>query len=247
MKKRNYPYLLPLLFGLACFIIWGFTNVTGTPTKNVSLDFTSRILENGKYITVTGEVYYNVPEKRMTTHLTTPFENITIVNSTGEMKIYDPKDNSVVYSTSDVNSSESSYFHHFFNNSVSDMGLQKLGYKIIDTKIDEGMFVTWWMPKEPAGNPIKRIELAHLKSNIAYMGIISQKEKPLGKVFFSKYEKVGSFNVPLLITEFGYNAKNDSTITKKVYSNPKINEQVNVKYLDYKIPANAKVVKIKSK
>jgi hypothetical protein len=211
-------------------------------TKCVSFDFTSKILEKGKYISVSGEMYYDLAEKKMITHLTKPFENITIANSLGEVKIYDPKENSVVYSNNQANTTESSYFHHFFNSSSSDMGLQKLGFVIIDTKIDDGMFVTKWAPKEP-GRDIKRIELAHQKSNIMYMGIISQKEKPLGKVFFSKHTKTGEFVIPLSITELGYSALGDSTITKKIYSNPKTNEQVNAKYLNYQIPKDAKVVK----
>jgi hypothetical protein len=179
----------------------------------------------------------------MTTHLVQPFENITIVNPEGEMRNYDPKENTVMISVSEINSSESSYFHHFLNGSSSDMGLQKLGYKVENTRIDEGMLVTTWVPKDPS-SAIRRVELAHLKSNIIFMGFISAKNKYLGKVFFSKHEKIGEYVVPMYITEISYMEKNDSVVTRKVYSNPKLNEQVNVKYANYQIPMNAKVVKL---
>jgi len=238
MNKHKIPLTLLILF-----ILFGFTKFQSVKTKQVSLDFTSKILEKGKYIAVSGEMYYSIPDKRMTTHLTIPFENITIANANGEMKIYDAKENTVMYSTSEANSTESSYFHHFFNSSTSDMGLQKLGYTIFNTKIDDGMLVTSWMPKQN-NTPIKRIVLAHMKSNIMYMEIVSGKNKPMGKVFFSKHSKVGEFTIPLSITEFSYSDNGDSVVTKKVYSNPKVNELVNSKYINYQVPKNAKVVKV---
>lgn len=231
---------------LICFlgvvVVFGFSIYKPTATKQVSLDFTSKILEKGKYITVSGEMYYDIGGKRMTTHLTKPFENVTVVNVNGEMKIYDPLDNTVVYSNSQMNTTESSYFHHFFNFSSSDMGLQKLGYVISSTKVEDGMIITTWVPKEEKTTPIKSIELAHQKSDIMYMGVMSKKKKFLGKVFFSKHQKVGEFSIPMSITEFGYSEKGDSTVTKKVYSNPKVNEQVNSKYINFQVPKNAKVV-----
>jgi beta-mannanase len=48
--------------------------------------------------------------------------------------------------------------------------------------------------------------------------------------------------LPLKITEIAYQDKGDSTVTSKTYYNPKINKEVNATYLDFKIPANAKVV-----
>ena len=44
------------------------------------------------------------------------------------------------------------------------------------------------------------------------------------------------------ITEFQY-IQNDSIITKRSYSEPKLNDEVGNTYLNYKIPDNAKVVK----
>ena len=48
--------------------------------------------------------------------------------------------------------------------------------------------------------------------------------------------------MPFAITEFEYMSPTDSIITKRVYSNLKINTQVDEKFLDFKIPSSAKVV-----
>jgi hypothetical protein len=241
VKAKNVFFILLLLFS-TCFLS-GFRRVQSKKINQLSLDFTCKVLEKGKYISVSGELYYHFSDKRMTTHLVQPFENITIVNSDGEMRNYDPKENTVMVSVSEINSSESSYFYHFFNQASSDMGLQKLGYKVENTRVDEGMLVTTWVPKD-ASSAIRKIELAHLKANIMFMGFISARNKYLGKVFFSKHERIGEYTVPMSITEISYTEKNDSVITRKIYSNPKINEQVNVKYANYQIPMNAKVVKL---
>jgi hypothetical protein len=230
-----------LLVVICCVALLSFKQ-SSESTKSVSLEFTSKILEKGKYVSVQGELYYDIVAKKMTTRITKPVENITIVKVNGEMKIYDPKENTILDNTSTVNSTETSYFHRFFNNEASDMGLQKLGYLIQSTKIDEGLLVTTWAPKPGTANPLKSIELAHQKSKIVYMGLISHKNKYVGKIYFSKYFTVGSISLPGSITEFGYTEKGDSIINKKNYFNGKINNQVNLNYLNYQIPENARVI-----
>ncbi len=212
--------------------------------NQVCFDFTAKILEKGKYVSVSGEMYYDILNKKITTRIIKPIENITVVDLAGEMKIYDPKENTIIYSSSQVNSIESSYFHHFFNSEMSDMGLQKTGFLIQNTRVEDGLLVTTWVPKPESSTPIKSIDLAHQKSRIMYMGILSRRNKFLGKIFFSKYNNVGQFSIPYSITEFGYTEKGDSTVTKKIYSNARINELVNTKYLNFQVPSNAKVVKM---
>jgi outer membrane lipoprotein-sorting protein len=49
--------------------------------------------------------------------------------------------------------------------------------------------------------------------------------------------------MPFTITEFEYLSSTDSIITKRTYSNLKTNMQVDEKFLNFKIPANAKVIR----
>lgn len=210
--------------------------------KYVSLEFTSKILEKGKYVSVQGELYYDIPAKKMTTRITKPVENITIVTSTGEVKIYSPKENTILNNSSPANSIETSYFHRFFNNQMSDMGLQKLGYLVQSTKIEDGLLVTTWGSKPGTASPLKHIELAHQKSKLVYMGLVALNNRLVGKIYFSKYFSVGPYSIPGSITEFGYTDKGDSIINKKNYFNPKINGEVNSRFLNFVIPSNARVI-----
>lgn len=211
-------------------------------TEAISLSFTSKLLENKKYIVVEGEVYFKKKGGILTTHLTKPFENITTVNASGDMNIYDVKENTLMRSSSAQNSSESSYFWHFMNGNYNDLGLAKNGYVIKTTKEEDGLLVTTWVPKMGFSTPISSIEMVHEKSLPVYMGFMGPKNKALGKIFFSSYKKIGDVPIPLKITEISYKQKGDSAVTAKTYSDPKTNEAVSAVYLDYKIPANAKVV-----
>ncbi len=228
-------------FLLTAAIVFG-SSFFNNNTEALSLSFTSKILEKKKYITVQGEVYFKKQGGILTTHLTKPFENVTIINSSGDMKNYDVLDNTLILSSSALNSSESSYFWYFLNGNYSDLGFSKIGYVIKNTKVEDGVLITNWVPKEGLNNPILNIEMVHEKSLPIYIEFKGAKNKSLGKIFFSSYQKIGTLSLPLKITEIAYQDKGDSTVTSKTYYNPKINKEVNATYLDFKIPANAKVV-----
>src|SRR5690606_8349899 len=104
-----------------CLFFFSFTG--DESVKQISLEYNSRILEKGKYITVAGEVYFRKSTGLMTTRLTKPFETVTIVNSQGEVKIHDPVANTLVQNRSAISSSEGSYLWHFLNGSYNDLGL----------------------------------------------------------------------------------------------------------------------------
>jgi hypothetical protein len=230
-----------LLIAGLCIVLLAF-NQTSAVVKQLSLSFTSKILENKKYITVQGDVFFKTQGGVLTTHFIKPFENVTVINAEGEMKNYDVLSNTVLQSSSALTSSESSYFWHFLNGNYNDLGLQKLGYVIKDTKQEDGALLTNWVPKAGMSSPILKIELVHEKSLPIYLGFIGAKNKTLGKIFFSSYQKIGNLNIPLKITEIAYKDKKDSTLTYKTYSSPKINKEVDLTYLEFKIPTNAKVV-----
>lgn len=211
-------------------------------TKQLSLSFSSKILQKGKYVSVEGEVYFKKNGGILTTHFTKPFENITIVNAMGELKVYDPRDNTLVQNFGALNSTETSYFWHFLNGSYSDMGLAKNGYLIKNTRVEDGLLITNWGPKPNSSVPIANVELVHEKNLPVFVGFKNNKNKFLGKIFFSSYLKAGDVSFPSRITEISYLEKGDSIVTTKTYTAPKINAAVNTFYLNYQVPFNAKII-----
>jgi hypothetical protein len=230
-----------LVLAAAVFLLFSFRQ-DREKVKLLSLDYSSRILEKGKYISVSGSVYFRRDNGLLTTRLVKPFENVTVVNAAGEMKIYDPQSNTVVQNNSAFNSTETSYFWHFLNGSANDLGYSKSGYVISTSRVEQGLMITSWVPKAGYSTPVAAIELVHEKTLPIFVSFKNNRNQYLGKIFFSGYRMVGDLRLPMKITEIMYKGKADSTVTTKAYSNPQINAAVDQKYIDFRIPADAKII-----
>ena len=213
------------------------------PVSQVSMKMTARILKDGKSITATGELYYKVSGGGMVTRFITPSEYLVMTNSNGEFSIYNNKDNTVTQAQGRDYSSENSFIYYFLKNKTQDMGLGMAGFRLKDTKFEDNLMITTWDPPGELSGSMTRAELVQENYRPIFMGFYNDKGKPIQKVYYSKYERVGDYSVPMSITELQYIGKGDSVITKRVYSDVKMNEQVDAKWLNFRIPNNAKVIK----
>lgn len=207
------------------------------------MKLTAKTLQNGKSITTQAEIYYRVSGGLLVTHLTSPLEYLVITNNKGELTMYDIKENSIMQSQAADFNSENSFIHDFLNGKTNDMGLRSRGFQMTSTKVEENMVITNWTPPVELASKMHRVEIVHENYSPIYMAFYGKKEKLISKIFYYNYRKTGDLNIPLTITEFQYHPNGDSTITKRAYSEIKINEQVDEKWLNYKIPDNAKIVK----
>jgi outer membrane lipoprotein-sorting protein len=208
----------------------------------ISLDLISRALHNGKSVSVKSEVYYKSIGATMVTHFTSPKEKVVITNGNGEYKDYDFSNNTVTLMQGIDYSSKNSLFYNFLAGSTGDMGLKASGFRLSDTKIEKKMVITTWVPVGENSAKIQKAEIVHENYLPIYVAFYGPNNQPLQKSFYSNYQQVGSVKMPFTITEFEYMSPTDSIITKRVYSNLKINTQVDEKFLDFKIPSSAKVV-----
>ena len=199
-------------------------------------------LHKGKLIVTEAEVFYKAQGGLIVTHFTKPFENITISNSRGEMKVYDPKGNTIIQMQSPNFSSQNSIFYAFFNNLTQDMGLKKMGYNLSKTDVEGKYLVTTWLLGTTGQSEIKKAELVLDKYSPIHMAFFDAKNVIKQKIYYGNYQQVEEFRLPLKITEINFNSKTDSTIDRKIYTDIKTNDQVSDTYLNYQIPANAKVI-----
>jgi outer membrane lipoprotein-sorting protein len=236
MLRSNFTFFI-LFYFLICssFIPQGSVEV-------ISMDMISKTLNKGKSVTLNGEVFYRKTGGLMVTHFVKPFESITISNSNGEVKVYDPVNNTILQTQGYDLSSNNSFFYFFMSGKTQDMGLSKAGFKLGTTKIEDKMVITNWTPPQQMMSELSKAELVHEKTQPIFMAFYSAKGKIMEKIYYTNYQKVGDIMLPFNITEFQYDGKGDSTIIRRLYSNPKINMQVNNTYLNYKIPANAKPI-----
>lgn len=209
----------------------------------ISLDLISKTLYQGKSVSLKSEVYYKSVGATMVTHFTSPKEKIVITNGNGEYKEYDFKNNTVTLLQGIDLSSKNSLFYSFLSGSIGDMGLKSLGYKLANTKVEQKMVITTWVPEGENSVKTKKAEIVHENYLPIYLAFYDLNDKPMHKSFYSNFQQVGSVKMPFTITEFEYLSPTDSVITKRIYSNLKTNALVDDNYLNYKVPANAKVIR----
>jgi outer membrane lipoprotein-sorting protein len=209
----------------------------------ISLDLISKTLYQGKSVSLKSEVFYKSVGATMVTHFTSPKEKIVITNGNGEYKEYDFKNNTVTLLQGIDLSSKNSLFYSFLSGSIGDMGLKSLGYKLINTKVEQKMVITTWVPEGENSVKTKKAEIVHENYLPIYLAFYDINDKPMHKSFYSNFQQVGSVKMPFTITEFEYLSPTDSVITKRIYSNLKTNALVDDNYLNYKVPANAKVIR----
>jgi outer membrane lipoprotein-sorting protein len=209
----------------------------------ISLDLISKTLYQGKSVSLKSEVFYKSVGATMVTQFTSPKEKIVITNGNGEYKEYDFKNNTVTLLQGIDLSSKNSLFYSFLSGSIGDMGLKSLGYKLINTKVEQKMVITTWVPEGENSVKTKKAEIVHENYLPIYLAFYDINDKPMHKSFYSNFQQVGSVKMPFTITEFEYLSPTDSVITKRIYSNLKTNAQVDDNYLNYKVPANAQVIR----
>lgn len=228
---------------LVCTLAFSAYRLQQQKIDKLKLDLVSKTLYKGKSISLTSEVYYRNTGATMVTHFTSPQEKIVITNGNGEYKDYDFKNNTVTLMQGLDLSSKNSLFYSFLSGSISDMGLKGLGYRLSDTRIEQKMVITTWVPVGENSVKTKKAEIVHENYLPIFLGFYDMNDKPMHKSFYSNFQQVGSIKMPFTITEFEYVGTTDSIITKRTYSGLKTNAQVDDTYLNFKIPVNAKVIR----
>lgn len=209
------------------------------PSNVVSFDMETKTLEKGKVVRTAGEVFYRNSDGMMVTKFSFPYEYYVFVNGKGEMKMYDPKYNSVMLRESKDLSSENSFFFQYLKKGGGDLGLSASGYKVSKTRKNGNVIVTEWVP---AGrSDVSKVELAMEKNLPIAMFIYNNKNQVTTKTYYSGFIKVGGTDFPSSVTDITFKTKTDSVIAKRWYKNPKTGSAVDLKYFSFKIPEDAKV------
>jgi len=210
--------------------------------KKLSIHVESKILNKGKVISSSADIYFNLDNGKMITHYTKPAEYFVVTNQAGEAQIYYPAKNEVVISQSILFETEKSLFYYFLTNKLSDLGLKDLGFSLSNTRIENKLLISTWKPTMSLSSKISKIELVHENQIPIYVAYYNEKYKMTKKIYYYDYYITSNFRFPQKVVEFNYLPKGDSIVNKSVYSNIKINEQANSSYFNYKIPSNAKII-----
>ncbi|WP_234733028.1 LolA family protein [Tellurirhabdus bombi] len=206
----------------------------------LSAQMTTRQVQQGKSVTIKGELFYQ-RNGNMITHFSYPKEVIILANKLGETRIYDPKANAVMRFQNAMFGTQTTQLAYFLTGSTADMGLNNIGFVQEKVSNNKGLLVTDWKPKVADKKTlIQRVRVVYNGTNPIYMHYTDANQKIIRKVYYSGYQTVGERPFPTSTTEIMYE-KGDSTVSKTTYSNFQVNQQANSSYFNYTIPASAKI------
>lgn len=227
--------------GLLVFLFPAF-KIQQEGINKIQLDMLVRKVIKGKKSVLTGTVYFE-KNGRMTTHIKTPEEFFVLNNAKGDYAVYMPRTNQIVQENDYNLSSENNTLYYFLFSATNNTGLKAIGFNLNKTIYKGQFMITKWMPPADLSKEIKEAELVYQNNFPVYLKYINTKGKVMRKTYFYDYKKINYTHIPFSITEIGYLPDGDSTIEKTTFSNMKVNNEVNDAMLEFKIPANAKLVK----
>jgi outer membrane lipoprotein-sorting protein len=206
----------------------------------LSATVVTRQVQQGKSVTVRGEMFYR-SNGSMVTHFTFPREVIILANKLGETRIYDPARNAVIRYQSESFSTQTTQLAFFLNGTTSDMGLNQLGFVQDKTTSNGKLLITEWRLKTPNKKAsVQQVKIVYDRVTPIYMHYVDGLGKIIRKVFYYGYQSIDGRPFPATTTEIVYQEK-DSTVSKTVYSDFRLNSAANGSYFDYTIPATAKI------
>ncbi len=208
----------------------------------LSLDLTARTLYQGKSVTGTGTLYYRVQGNALVTKMHSPIEQVVFTNALGEYKSYDIEENKVVLLEGEDLSSRKSFIYQFLNGQTNDLGLRDLGFKMVSTRFEDGIMINEWLAPDNKQVLSQKVEIAFENYLPIYMGFYTVNGEAIQKTYYTNYQDVLYTKMPFTITEISYMAEGDSSITRKTYSNLKMNGDVSEHWLNFEIPKNAEII-----
>ena len=238
-KPQNIMYWIAL--SVISMVFFFFFLNQGALTR-LSFDLTARVLHQGQSAQTTGTVYYEVTDGLLITKMHTPFNQIVKTTALGQYSSYEFETNQVMLSQGADFSSKNSFLYTFLSGQINDMGLRKLNFKQIESNIEDGLLVTTWAAPANTANISPFIKIVSENGLPIFMGFYDEQMNITQKTYYTNYQPVSYLQLPFTITEITFTTETDSTITQRQYSNLKLNNEVEKRWIDFEIPSNAKVV-----
>lgn len=204
--------------------------------QRASIDVQTVTVAEGKKVTTT-QSHYLGSDGRLVTEQHRPKRLISQTNTLGEMRIYNPEDNTVIVTNDKEAASIKELFTLFVMGRYVDMDLPQYGYLPSEVTQQEGLTIKTFVPKAKTQG-VEKVELVfqrHLPICMVYYG---PKGKAVRKLYFSKYE-MGRVLMPMRVTEVEYTPPTDSLVRLSTYSNLLVGAEAVSEMFDFVVPADA--------
>ncbi len=208
----------------------------------IRFDMIQRSNFQGKTTTINSTAYFTQGSD-LVIHQTFPMDLFVFNNRDGELKIYNPNENSVYQTVNYDLNSETNQFYFFFMNQTGDMGLRNLGFRLKNSSLEDGHLVSEYESDGEFKKYFKKVKLVHKRKDPVFLGYMNEDDEYLKKVYYYDYEDVYGMNFPKAITEITYLENRDSVISKTEFINFTINNPLDKEIIDFKIPESAELIK----
>lgn len=228
-----------LLKFLILFPFWVFAQPIKVSSFSVSI--VEKTLLNGKATTVNSEVLFK-SDGRLVTHVLTPVEMYVLNDRFGNVTNYNPKLNTVNKMTDPMYSTLNSQYYYYVTGQYNDMGLKSLGFELFETQTKDGVVVQWFKAPATMHQVLLKARLALRQGKPIYIGFYNNQNREIKRMYFKDIEKISGLSFPKTVIQIDKTSPSDSIITKTVYSNFKINKEIDQKLANFLIPTDAKVI-----
>lgn len=236
---RSLPVLLLAL-------AYNFTVFAQTKISKISTEMEVQSIFNGQSVLTKGVVYFDLLNIRTVTSLHHPVKLVSVQEKSGDVFSYDPKNNVALQKKSQVSISSENVFRYLLMQNQGDLGLKERGFRLKSSKFNEGLVILTWEPPTMLASKIAYAELVTQNNAPIYLANFDNKNKIINKTYYTKYQNVAGFVLPMQITDFQYiyteKNKKDSILTKTKFLNLKLNNEIDAYMLNFKIPSNAKII-----
>lgn len=215
----------------------------GVAQQRLSVDVRTVQVAEGKKMTSESSIYLH-PDGKMTNVQRRPAYTISQSNTLGEVRIYDPKTNSVMTMNDKEMSSSRNTIAMFASGAYGDMGLSMYGFTQSGLRNEDGLLIKTFEPKSVGA--VAKVEIVFQQHLPICMLYYSAKGECMRKVYFANYE-YGRIPMPMRITEIEYTPKRDSLVRLSTYSNLLFGEDASSEMFDWQIPADARRTEIDTK
>ncbi|WP_372639365.1 hypothetical protein [Ancylomarina sp.] len=208
----------------------------------ISYSMDNQSYKKGLLSNAHADFFYDKEQGVIVSSYSSPQEFVKVSNRKGEIKLYIPETNTVTYTQDITLSSENELIFYFSNNQQQDLGLEKEGFTMVDSRLDKNYLIfVWEAPQEM--NTVKKVEVVYEGDNPIYAAYFNLDGDVLKKIYYYNYFSTTYFQMPTNVTEISYTPEKDSIVQRTIYSNIKVSNTPSSSYFNFKVPDNAKVNK----
>ncbi|RZT93365.1 hypothetical protein EV201_2526 [Ancylomarina subtilis] len=231
-----------LLFRLAFLLLILLPSISFSQKSSnyISYSMDNQTYKKGLLTKAHAEFFYDNERGILVSAYSIPNEFVKVSNRKGELKLYVPKSNTVTYTQDNTLSTENELIYYFANNRQQDLGLEKEGFTMVDSRLDGQYLIFVWEAPETM-KTVKKVEVVYENENPIYAAYFDNNETIIKKIYYYDYFSTTYFQMPTKLTEISYTPERDSIVQRTIFSNIKLSNSPNSPYFNFKIPDNAKV------